>query len=649
MRKVRTKAVIVGALILAAMAIAIRRITTVSAQTNSVTQGTKAPLPKYRVLFNRLVPDITIYLADADGQHEHALLPAPGLNYSPSYSSDGQWVVYTSEQAGQADIYRIRPDGSDLQQLTGDPAFDDQGTLSPDGRTLAFTSTRGDGTANIWLLDLSSKAFTNLTKHHSGNFRPSWSPDGRWIAFTSDRDSEPGVQPGRWPQLQSTGIYVIRPDGTGLQRLTRKDGVAGGSSWSPDGRRVLFYETDELGAFLAKGAQSRTEIVSIDIASGNRRLHTDSNETKLSPHWLSDDRISYVTRAADDRGGLSIWNPNLRVDRVIHGSVRNPSYSRDGKRVVFERMKRLLSPEHFVATVSRDADFELLLTEPFPSFSRDGRRLLYSQQQPATAAATGLETVNVQDTSIEIMNADGTDKRTLFHRPGYSAFSGVFSPSGDEIALSVGRYFRSPGSPPAQIGLIKPDGSNFRLIVDDVTNNGFPSWSPDGTRLVFKRGRQLVIMSLADRKIVPLTDDTHYNNFPQWSASADRIMFTSDRDGSFELYTVRPNGTDLRRLTTVRGDNAHAAWCSDSEWVVFSSGRMGFKDEMAQYDAMPQPYGEIFAMRADGSDVRQLTDNKWEDASVACIRKSGAQPPSAASSEQSSPAATHAGGDQNSR
>lgn len=39
---------------------------------------------------------------------------------------------------------------------------------------------------------------------------------------------------------------------------------------------------------------------------------------------------------------------------------------------------------------------------------------------------------------------------------------------------------------------------------------------------------------------------------------------------------------------------------------------------MALYDGVPQPYGEIFAMRADGSDVRQLTDNKWEDAGAGC-------------------------------
>jgi TolB protein len=287
-------------------------------------------------------------------------------------------------------------------------------------------------------------------------------------------------------------------------------------------------------------------------------------------------------------------------------------------------MSRLGYTEHFVPTFSRDADFDLLLTEPFPSFSRDGRKVLYSQQQPGRSAATGLENVNFQDTSIEIMSADGTDKRTLFYRQGFNAFSGVFSPKGDEIALSVGRYFRAPGLPPAQIGLIKPDGSDFRLIVDDEMNNGFPSWSPEGTRLVFKRGRQLVIMSIADRKIVPLTDDAHYNNFPQWSPTADRILFTSDRDGRFELYTIRPNGTELRRLTNVPGDNAHAAWCSDGDLIVFSSGRMGFKDEMVQYEAVPQPYGQVFAMRTDGSDVRQLTDNKWEQATVACIREPSA-------------------------
>ena len=111
-----------------------------------------------------------------------------------------------------------------MERLTDDPAFDDQGVLSPDGRTLAFISTRGSGTANLWLLDLA--ASTNLTKSQGGNFRPAWSPDGAWIAFSSDREGTTGVNPGHW-ELQSAGIYVVHPDGTGLRRITRPGSVAG--------------------------------------------------------------------------------------------------------------------------------------------------------------------------------------------------------------------------------------------------------------------------------------------------------------------------------------------------------------------------------------------------------------------------------------
>ncbi len=583
-------------------------VTTLAAQTS----------PRYQVLFNRFrAPVMTLQIADADGKRERALLAVPDLDYSPSFSSDGQWVVFTSERDGQAEIYRVHPDGSGLERLTDHPAFDDQASLSPDGKTLAFVSTREGGTANVWTLDLASKKVTNLTANRSGNFRPSWSPDGAWIAFTSDRDAQPGVFPGMWEHLQSIGVYVMRARGGDLRRLTRKDGFSGSPTWSADGRRILFYETDELGAYLAKSDDSRTEIVSVDIATGERNFYTASNETKLSPRWLSQGRISYIKRGTDATSGLRVRHPDRRVETVVQGAVRNATWSPDGSSIVFERISRLGSTEHLVPASSPDKQFELFMSEPFPSFSPDGTKLLYSQYR-LTKDPTGIEYTSAGNTSVEIMSDRGGDKRTLFHREGFSAYSAVWSPSGDEIALSVGRYFRAPGLPSAQIALIKPDGSNFRLIVDDKVNNGFPTWSRDGGRLVFKRGRQLVTMSLADRTMTPLTDGAHYDNFPQWSPVGDQIMFTSNRDGDFELYTVRHDGTDRRRLTNVRGNDAHSSWCSDGNWIVFSSARHGFKDEMALYDGVPQPYGEIFAMRADGSDVRQLTDNKWEDASAAC-------------------------------
>ena len=579
-----------------------------------------AKAAKHKVAFNRYqVPVMTLYIADADGKNERALLPNPGLEYSPSYSTDGKWIIFTGERNEQADLYRIHPDGTGLEQLTNDPAFDDQGTLSPDERTLAFVSSRQGGTANVWLMDMGTKKMTNLTAHPSGNFRPSWSPDGQWIAFTSDRDSAPGTVPGRWERLQSTGLYLIAPNGKGLRRLTRKEGVAGSPTWSKDGRRVLFYETDEVGGVLARAGATRTEIVSIEIATGLRTVQTASNETKLSPHYLADGKISYIKRSDDETAGLRIRHSNRLVETVIRGAVRNPSWSPDEKRVVFQRISRLGSTQHLIPTLNLDADFELFQNEPFATISPDRKQMLFSQYTSRKPAAGLLVSSIPGDTSIEVKNLLSGDQRTLFHRPGFSAFCAVWSPNGTEIALSVGRYFRSPGTPPAQIALMRSDGSDFRLVVDDKENNGFPSWSPDGKRIVFKRGRQLVIMELATRQITPLTDGSHYDNFPQWSPKGDTIMFTSDRSGDFELYTIRPNGEGLRRLTNAPGSSAHSTWCTEGDWILFASGRMGFKDEIALYDSVPQPYGEIFAMRADGSDIRQLTDNKWEDASPACI------------------------------
>ena len=580
------------------------------------------PAPKHRVLFNRFrVPEVALFVADPDGRNEFAL-PHRESEYSPSLTPDGKWIVFTSERAGQSDLYRIHPDGTGLEQLTDDPAFDDQGSLSPDGKSLAFVSTRGEGFANLWLLDLASRKYRNLTPGPSGNFRPSWSPDNRWIAFSSDRDASPGRFPGQWEHMQSTGIYLIHPDGTGLRRLTRAGGFAGSPSWSSDGKRVLFYETDETGAYLAKSGNSRTELVSVDIASGARTQYTASNEVKLAPQFLPGGNISYAVRGTN--GGLRIWHPDRRVVTIVPGAIRHPSWSAEGTRVVYERILQPAATEHLLSTASRDPEFELFLSEPFPAYSPDGTKLLYSQY--------GGNGTGVGDTTIELMNADGSAKHPLFHKDGVSAFDAVWSPAGDMIAFCVGRYFRAAGLPSAQIALIKPDGSGYREVAEEGVNNGFPSWSPDGKRLVYKRGRQLVILTVADGKVVPLTDGVHYDNFPKWSPKGDVIMFTTDRDDDWELYTIRPDGTGLRRLTNSPGNDAHSIWSDDGEWVVFSSGRKGFKDEMALYDGVPQPYGEIFAMRADGSDVRQLTDNKWEDASPGWmpeLHKSKAAPQSA--------------------
>ena len=67
----------------------------------------------------------------------------------------------------------------------------------------------------------------------------------------------------------------------------------------------------------------------------------------------------------------------------------------------------------------------------------------------------------------------------------------------------------------------------------------------------------------------------------------------------------------MHKLTHSPGD-AHCTWSPDGSALVFTSARMGFKDERV-LSMTPQPYGELFTIRVDGTDLRQLTDNQWED------------------------------------
>jgi Tol biopolymer transport system component len=121
-------------------------------------------------------------------------------------------------------------------------------------------------------------------------------------------------------------------------------------------------------------------------------------------------------------------------------------------------------------------------------------------------------------------------------------------------------------------------------------------------------------MNLENKAVSTLTSD--YDNFPLSSPRRDLIMFARQIDGAYDIFTIKPDGTSLERLTNGKGNDAHMSWSSEGEFIAFASSRMGFKDEVAYTDA-PQPYGEIFVMRYDGTQVEQLTDNQWEEGSPA--------------------------------
>jgi Tol biopolymer transport system component len=356
--------------------------------------------------------------------------------------------------------------------------------------------------------------------------------------------------------------------------------------------------------------------VSFDIVSGAAVDVPAGAGVKFNPSYVGA-TIGYI-RKDKEGSGAGIYYADSRSGPK--GDVRTAAWSPDGARVVFHR--RLTAPPAvWKKTFSRHSSYELTLTGLLPSFSPAGDRFVMNSRPSADPFGASL-----------LVAAAGADKfDVIYQDKSRNVLAPQWSPRGDKIIFSVGGFNaffngfhglflkqedRAEGG--AQIAIINPDGSGFHEVTAGPNNNGFPSMAPDGKRFVYRtfgpEGDGLRIMNVDTKAVTTLTKG--YDNFPLWSPRGDLIMFSRQADGDYEIYTIKPDGTSVKRLTFARGNDAHMAWSPDGEHIAFGSSRMGFKDEITYTDA-PQPYGELFVMRYDGGNVQQLTDNQWEDGAPA--------------------------------
>ena len=230
------------------------------------------------------LPNYEIYVMDADGGNQQNLTNNPNSDSLPSWSPDGERIVFSSNRDGNRDgnrgnyeIYVMDADGNNQQRLTDNDFYDVGPSWSPDGKRIVFWSKRdghfiGEGglSTEIYVMDADGKNTRRLTNNRKSDFSPSWSPDGKWIAFISDRKGD-GV---------NYEIYVMDADGGNLQRLTNNRVDDGSPSWSPDGERIVFVSNPD-------GIHENYEIYVMDNDGGNQQKLTNNPHRDSAPEWLN--------------------------------------------------------------------------------------------------------------------------------------------------------------------------------------------------------------------------------------------------------------------------------------------------------------------------------------------------------------------------
>ena len=509
------------------------------------------------------------------------------IESQPSLSPDGQFIVYTSDQRGNLDIYWQLVDGQNVQNLTESSQADDyQPAFSPDGSRIAFRSDRGDG--GLYVMGGFGENPRPLIDR---GYDPAWSPDGEWIVFSDLSIVDP-------TNLILGGLAKVEvADPTNVVELHDRGYLP---TFSPNGYRIAYFDTEA----------AQRDIFTISAGGGDPVPVTDDAALDWAPAWGPEGRRLYFSSA---RGGLqNIWwiaideasgvpqgeAQQVSVSETDHGWL---SVSGDGlsiaytarrepmnlQRVAFDPASRKVvgTPESVTSGTNSVIRFDI---------SPDGESLVYGTQ------------TRLRPPDLYLISADGSGPVQQLTDNEHNDASPRFSLDGRQIVYVSGR------------------GSSHELwrmdlesrITNQLTRVGEwsasdPVLSPDGSRLMYRVTTDddyvNYLMSLDQEwgsqtpEMLPNPEgDTFQPNY--WSPNGRWIVGWSDAFTDPRLLLLDLETREYRELGNFRG-HAHPAWLGD-DYLVFvgTAETRGVATRREEMLLMDRRTGETELLLNDGPD-----------------------------------------------
>ena len=244
-----------------------------------------------------------------------------------------------------------------------------------------------------------------------------------------------------------------------------------------------------------------------------------------------------------------------------HSVNDSPSFSPDGEEMVFisvvagkEQLFRMkLDGTHVMQLTRDDADHE------DPAWSPDGKRIAFVQ-------------MSKDQEQIYIMNADGTAVEPLTPSD-VKTIHPNWNPDGKSLAYCTDDDLKPPKKNPAEIDSIDLSTRKITRLIEGGVNT-YPSWSPDGTKIAFRRmlgenNSEVFLANSDGTGAQNLTNDPAFDGWPSWSPDGKRIAFASNRRGSYEIYVMNPDGTGVRKVANNEGRATAPQWTKDGKNIFF--------------------------------------------------------------------------------